>query len=133
MISEKIDFDYETLLSMLNSDDTENITVALTSLENIQTLPNIIKVLLLRKESKAGISLWSKYAPTVVTTLQQNGIPFESTVTFKQIAEAGITHNADKEHVQLLVDRINVQVYKDLQDIGYDYLKSINVTLNYAE
>jgi len=133
MTHEDINYDYDTLLGMLNSEDQENVVLALTSLENIEVLPNIVKTLLLRKESAIGISMWNKHAPTIVNVMKENGIPFDSTVTFKQISEAGVTHKAPKEHVQLLVERINAQVLKDLRDIGYDYLKSIEVKLDYAD
>lgn len=128
-----MDYDYDTLLGMLNSEDQENVVLALTSLENIEVLPNIVKTLLLRKESAAEVSMWHTHAPTVVNAMKEKGIPFASTVTFKQICEAGVTHKAPKEHIQLLIERINAQVLKDLRDIGYDYLKSIEVKLDYAD
>ena len=79
---------YNSILSMLNSTDKENMVVGFTCIEEANFKKNICPILFLFKDSQAAGPDWAEHAPKTYKKIQKITNRKDTFVTFKMIFDA---------------------------------------------
>lgn len=121
---ETIKLNYESLLKMITSKDTENRTVALEAMKNAKVTENFVCISLLLK--------FGKLTKEEVTNLSDVFNSFElgiNNITFGRIYDKMKELNVPYDQVELYKKEFNTFIKNELNDYGYDFISDIKINL----
>ncbi len=120
---------YDNILSMINSVDQENKTVALSCIENVDFSKNLVYIMLLMKQGTATPEDWRTNAPKIYEMLQSAGLDPTSVLTYKEIIHKLVARKVPPEDIGFYMDKFINHVHSSIKNLGYDYIEKINITL----
>jgi hypothetical protein len=113
---------YLNIKAMFDSPDTENRTVALSILSELDVKSNLIYFMILLKETKMGYDWWYKNMTSVMSTLN-NIISNKKNICFlsyTDILNLGVAYNVPMEDIEFIINRqVWFTLYKYTPDRYY--------------
>lgn len=120
---------HDNIVDMINSVDKENRVVALTCIENVDFNPNLVYILLLKKQGDASSAEWKEYAPNTSGMLKGLGINIEEPLTWKQMLNVMGKQQVPEKDIQFYLDRYVKYLYNSIRNLGYDFIDKLEITL----
>lgn len=107
MTQEKIKLEkstYDTVKSMLESSDKENMILAFECIKNADFKTNIIYILMLYKEVNLDQNIWVEHVPNVSKVITEL-VPEHPFVSYKKLLDIAIEYKVPQEDVDFYADR----------------------------
>ena len=128
MSETKITYDkYKNLLEMLNSTDTENTIVGLSTLNGLNHRENRVPILLLKKYAHCPIEMWTENAPKVIDFFKTLDFDFNKVPTYKYLLEFLKKIDVSKEELEFFFKDFEAYLTSQIHTIGYTFVKNIKI------
>lgn len=98
---------YKSILSMLNSQDNQDVVVGLTCIENADFKKNSILILFLYKECSCSSTEWTEHARKTFNRIKKITGGASKFVTFKLIFDYMMKIKPSTEDVQFYLQKFN--------------------------
>lgn len=119
---------FNTLITMGSSSDTENHLIALTLIENADFDKHLVYILLLKKLGQILPKTWEAEAPKSFAKIE-NVMPKAGVITYKKIFEKLGAVKADKEQMIFFLDYFAKYLEKQCKMLGYDFIDSLEIKI----
>lgn len=117
---------FENMKQMLMSPDKDNHVLALTVLESLNYSENAAFLILCKKYSYAGTSVWADEAPNLMEWFKSSqAYNPDKTITYKVALKMLTDLNASVDQVEFYLEHFGKYLTKQLQITGYDFIDSL--------
>jgi hypothetical protein len=123
----------KNIISMLQSTDKENHTVALTLLENVDYNECFVQLLLAYKQGHAKAEAWIADAPSAYDFIKGKAVMSDTNITFNDIFQAIIKHKYPVEQMQLFLLVFTEYLKDQCQSLGYSFIEEIEMNVKLKE
>ena len=129
---------YQNIVSMLQSTDAENHTVALGIIDTLKFDKNKLQILLMLKHSKAGPKTWAEHAPKAwkkIEDLHEKGIigDINRNLTYKQILSIITKLKLEPDEFDFYMADFSNYLMEQVKSLGYDFIESMEIKIKYKE
>lgn len=121
---------YESLMRIINSDDKENVIVALKCLENLDFSEYMHIILLVIRDANINMDVWKNETPKLYKKLKKRIDISKNILTYEIIFNLLKDNDATNEQVSCIVKSLSKTILEQLQKYGYSYIKDIQITIN---
>lgn len=121
---------YESLMRIINSDDKENVIVALKCLENLDFSEYMHIILLVIRDGNIDMDIWKNETPKLHKKLKKRINISKNILTYEIIFNLLKDNDATNEQVSCIVKSLSKNILEQLQKYGYSYIKDIQITIN---
>lgn len=119
---------FDRLIQMGSSSDTENQILALSLVETVDFKEHMVYILLLKKLSSINEVLWAEHAPKTYKQLSK-AVNVKTILTYKKVFEALGNHKVSVEQMQFFLDYFGNYLKEQCKALGYDFIKDLEITI----
>ena len=119
---------FDRLIDMGGSSDTENQILALSLVETVDFKEHMVYILLLKKLSSINEVLWAEHAPKTYKQMSK-AVNVKTILTYKKVFEALGNHKVSVEQMQFFLDYFGNYLKEQCKALGYDFIKDLEITI----
>lgn len=120
---------FDSILSMMNSPDKENVVVALQAVENVDFKENLAYLVMLKMKANVTADVWRTNAPECTKRLERIGIPADKPLSYKNVLETFVKYKVPEEALQFYYNNFGSYLLAELKKLGYDWVETVEIKL----